>query len=407
MMDWVYNAGAWLGDIGITLVVFLLIFGLLIILHEFGHFWAARAAGVRVLEFGFGLPPKVWGKKTTRQFTNDQGEEKTETMEWTINAIPFGGFVRMHGEADKSNDSDAFGQRPLLWRMLVICGGVIMNFLIGWVLFTGLFLYGIDPNPQTQQEYNTFVEQGFIEEKGVYVVKIEKNSVAEQFGIKAGDEIIGINNNVIRTSQDVLDEIKEAENNTVELFLMRNDLPINIQVQLTDNQKLGVYPSVKVEILKKEQYGLLEAPQKAFSKCIDVMHGSLTLLGDVVKKLTSTFELPDEIGGPVAIADTTHSLLEIGDMTRLIAFAAMLSLSLAVINIMPFPGLDGGRFVFLLLEALLVIKAWIFRNIFRVKKNLPTKVPDSWEMPFHLLGYILLMGLLLWITFKDIVRIFF
>jgi len=190
MFDFLFS----FSSIALTILVFLLIFGVLIVIHELGHFWAARIAKVEVKEFGFGIPPKIFGIRTRSTLSKGTPHERTEEMEWTVNTLPFGGFVRMTGEHEDSHNPYAFGNRPLFLRMLVICGGVIMNFLLGWGIFTIALGVGIEPVPYTIEEYNDFIEQEFIIEKKGDFISFPSDSSIPQPSIykffQPGDRII-------------------------------------------------------------------------------------------------------------------------------------------------------------------------------------------------------------------------
>jgi len=130
------------------------------------------------------------------------------------------------------------------------------------------------------------------------------------------------------------------------------------------------------------------------------------MVSNVFSNIVFDQKIPEGIGGPVAIADTTDKLVDYGDWTKILQFMAILSLSLAVVNIMPFPGLDGGRLFFLLGEGIMrIFSKLLFWTGIR-KKELPTQLPEKYEMPLHAIGYFLLLGLILWITWNDIARIF-
>ncbi len=164
----------------LTIVVFILIFSLLILIHELGHFWMAKRAGIKVEEFGFGLPPRLWGKK------------KGETI-YSINAIPFGGFVRMMGE--DATDSKmlkkkrSFVAQPMRARVLVIVAGVVMNFLLAWVLLVAGFTVGMQPL-LVPEDVLPAVNSGLIElEEGVKVKEVTPQTIASELGLEGGDVI--------------------------------------------------------------------------------------------------------------------------------------------------------------------------------------------------------------------------
>jgi regulator of sigma E protease len=465
-----------------TILVFLIIFGILIILHEFGHFWMARLAKVKILEFGFGLPPKIWGKKTSRINKMENGKEEKETMEWTLNAIPFGGFVRMYGENEESTHPNAFSNRPLFLRMLVICGGVIMNFLLGWFLISSLFFVGMTPNPSSQEEYNTYIKNGYITEKeATYVLNenkkypnikindiikyekdnliierfnkktkefeiinntnlekkgfeyaklkithINKGSIAEKFDLQKGDIIISINNKQVSKEYSsisfIIDEIKKSKNNVLNISVERENKIINKNIKFTEESNLGIGFQYLVDknsdkifivkkihpfILKDESYPLLISIDKGLDYSLVFINKTFSVLKTLVHDMTSKLDIPEEIGGPIAIAHHTDKILEYGDFKNLVIFTAILSLSLAVLNIMPFPGLDGGRFVFLLIEFLLIIIYYITNKILKLELKIPKKVPHSLESWINGIGFIILIILLFWITGNDIMKLLF
>ncbi|HIQ56977.1 TPA: site-2 protease family protein [Candidatus Gracilibacteria bacterium] len=378
----IYSAGSVL----LSIFTFLIIFGILIILHEFGHFWAARAAKVKILEFGFGMPPKIWGKKTSRNT-----EDGTEEMEWTLNAIPFGGFVRMEGEDGTSNHPRAFNNRPLLWRMLVISGGVIMNFLLGWGLLTASFMIGVQM-PETGVG-------------SIHVGKLVDDMPAIASELKEKDILLEIDNIEITSYENFLSTLKnDAEKKQIAHFtILRKNEKIEIEIMPNENGIFGIVPQFTI---KTEKYEFINAGKRGFEESFIVMKGSIDALGNLVTNLTTKHKIPEGIGGPVAIASTTDAILEHGTFLQLVLFTAMLSLSLAVLNIMPFPGLDGGRFIFLLIEAIFVIFTFIATKIFHINYNFPKRLPHSLEMYINAIGMLTLFSFLIWVTFLDIGKLF-
>lgn len=470
----------------LTILVFLLIFGSLIILHEFGHFWAARAAKVKVLEFGIGLPPKVFTKKTTRM----GGNGKKETMEWTINALPFGGFVRMLGEEGASKDPYAFVNRPWGWKVLVICGGVIMNFLIGWFLLAGLFWHGTTPSYSTLQEYEQLKNDGYFTERtnalyfsgnpenlklaslqngdiitnvqtieevqmllqnagntvlidrwnaetksfSHHTIEITKpiqasisrviientlsGSVAEQLGLRKNDVITAFNGEKIYSLFDISKILKSLPVGTkTSLTILRNHSEsIDIEFLVPENKMLGIYGMQNQDanifiaqanipfVIKNQSFGMLESIQKGFISSFSVLDLSWKMLEKMMQKVSEEMKVPDEMGGPISIAHTTGQILEFGNISNLIQFAAMISLSLAFMNILPIPGLDGGRLIFLLLDGVFILKKKLF-SMLKLKNYGGEKIPATIEGYFHIAGYFFLLSLLIIISWNDIVKI--
>ncbi len=435
-----------LGTVGnflLVALVFLLIFSALIILHELGHFWVARLTGTKVEEFGFGLPPKLFGKKTSRQvqFRDQKGKikEETDTMEWTVNAIPFGGFVRMLGEestARCANNPRAFCNKPLLSRMAITVAGVTMNILFAFALFIAVGLMGftdlINPNLSAHPQFASYFADGHLQEwvedgfyykgeGGAYVLLVDPESPAGEAGIASGDQILQIDGVNIISPADVRDIQQESvSGESLRYAVQRTDFE-------TDEARLEFYDLMPEEedgqfflgvILAPEYYyeikpiqlSFVESVKESWRSCSRFLRLSVGMVTDIVR---STFgrmfrfekpEIPQGVGGPVAIWDNTKTLVEVGDISKILQFTAVLSLSLAVINLVPFPALDGGRLFFQLLELIFFICLWPIKKIFPNLK-VTHRIPAKWEMPIHSIGFILLLVFIVVITFRDIGRL--
>lgn len=435
-----------MGHYGLVAITFVLIFFALIVIHELGHFFVALWSGVKVEEFGFGLPPKVWGKKTKRtvmvEGKNGKKKKVTDEIDWTLNAIPFGGFVRMMGEEstkDCEKDPRAFCNRPLILRMAVTVAGVVMNFLLALFLLTIVAWTGfrpfLDPNLSILPQYESYFSDGHVDEwvdrgwyeldqEGVFVIQVEPESAADQAGIEVGDKILSINGTTINTR----DQFAEIQNDTapdqsLTYTIERTDSETESseQITITATPQINDEGSTVLGVnLLDQMYeptsdtfsvSLLQAPGEAWSSTIRFFRLSLGVVGNVA---SSTFgkvfqlekpEIPEGVGGPVAIASTTSELVKLGDWSNILQFAAILSLSLAVLNLVPFPALDGGRFFFQLLEALFFFILFPIKKIFP-HLNISHRIPAQLEMPIHVAGYALLLGFIVLVTFQDIVRIF-
>ena len=169
----------------LTAVAFLVIFSVLVIIHECGHFFMARKSGIKVEEFGFGIPPRIWGFK------------KGETL-YSLNAIPFGGFVRLFGEDSRDSkilkNPRSFAHKPICTRIMVILAGVVMNFLLAWVLLTVGFSFGIQPLIVSSEDFVSGVQSGVIEIRpGVIIKEVRKGSAAQLAGLQPNDNILAVN----------------------------------------------------------------------------------------------------------------------------------------------------------------------------------------------------------------------
>ncbi len=437
-----------LSSIGHFLLIaftFILIFSVLIIIHELGHYFVARLGKVKVEEFGFGLPPKLFWKKTKiiTKMKMENGKVKTFTddMTWSLNAIPFGGFVRMTGEdSDKEaqNDPRAFCNRPLIIRMLVTLAGITMNFILAFFLFAFVAWIGytpiVDPNLVNHPKFQIYFEDGHVEKwveqgfyakgsDGVFIGALDPEGPAVKAGMLPGDKIVSING----TGVEDLDSFRSIQEkifsgDALEYSVLRlspeERKEENILLQITPEKDTDGVMRIGV-ILFPEYYYPISEVEVAFTdipKDAYITSRRFVVLSvDMVKTLfVSTLgqifqgekpEIPEGVGGPVAIAQTTKTLVEIGDFSKIIQFAAVLSLSLAVINLVPFPALDGGRFFFQVLEGLFYLLLLPFN--FRAKKGskIPHRIPQKWETPLHIAGYMLLLLFIVVVTYKDIVRI--
>lgn len=177
----------------LSLLVFVVIFSAIILIHEFGHFFAARKVGIKVEEFGIGLPPRAWGKKI-------------KGVLYSINWIPFGGFVRMFGEDSTSpkilKSKDSFASKTVWQRMLVVTAGVIMNFILAFTLLTIGFSIGIEPLIMDSDDFTKAVAENIVTiEHGIFVSNVEDESVAYSAGLRTGDQIVGVNDQDLNFSQ--------------------------------------------------------------------------------------------------------------------------------------------------------------------------------------------------------------
>lgn len=386
----------------IAIVAFIVIFSSLIIIHEFGHFIFAKLSGVGVKEFGLGMPPKIL--RFFRAWNTD----------FTLNWIPFGGFVRLKGQDDfdpeiaikEKNDPDSFEKAKLFNRILIICGGVLMNFILALVLLFIAFKVSFSPLtlvPDNKINFNSFIimresfakEKGFLipnpkitnGEDGVYIREVIKDTISDKSGLLAGDKIIRINNQLINNTDSFFAQI--YENTKLNLNIIRNNELYNIAINKSDKEeKLGLYLE-PYQIFQPQSFSFVDSIKNSFYEFGVQVHVTVFLFGQMLQNIFIHGEISKDVAGPVGIAQLTYSFSQEG-ILALIVFAATLSMSLGVINIMPFPALDGGRLLFMLIEG-------IFRK--PVAKHI--------EEYIHKIGFLLLMILILVITWNDITRLIF
>ena len=366
----------------VTIIAFIVIFSILILVHEWGHFTAARQAGIHVEEFGIGLPPKIKTLYKDRKGT-----------EYTLNWIPFGGFVRLLGEdsADPKllKDHRSYASKSIWKRTTVVLAGVLMNFVLAWLLIAIGFTVGMKPFLATQEDVDKAVASGIVETKSVYLVHdIDPSMPLARTELKKGDMIVAVNGMSVSEEMVISEVLVPEAMNTV--AFLHGEKEMAIQVPANTERKLGMTISLENFIVKVNEvrYPFYLAPVKAVWEVGRLSVLTVKMLGQVVSTLVTKLTVPEGVAGPVGIAKMTHTFAKQGFMA-LVQFTAMLSISLGVINVMPFPALDGGRLLFLLFEL-----------------GLRRRLSARWETVAHSVGYALLMLLILAVTWHDIVGLF-
>ena len=333
----------------LTLIVFILLLSILVIVHELGHYLAAKIIGVKVEEFGLGYPPKLFGKKI--------GE-----TEYTLNALPFGGFVRLYGENGETTDeikskkhkikkivdNRAFCARSKLERMGILTAGVAMNFVLGVVVITYLFTQGV-----------------VVPTEKVRIQEVLPNTPANFSGLKVDDVIVSINGVKIKTAEGLIAETKKNAGKSVSLFIQRcgqkqvekkEEKCENLTVSLVPRE---VYPKnegpmgVAISNLEIKTYKLWEAPFYGTIEAFKMTGFIAKGIMDVVWQLVSKATVPKEVAGPIGIYQVTGQVVALGGLMGILQLLGLLSLNLAVVNMLPIPALDGGRFFLIILEIFL------------------------------------------------------
>lgn len=363
-----------------TPVIFILILGLLVLSHEFGHFLAAKKAGMRVDEFAFGFPPKLFSFR------------RGETL-YSINLIPFGGFVRIHGEdydvnepAESAKDKTRrFTARPKLWQALVISAGVIFNLILAWVLLSIGFMVGF---PVTATSTNSAT----LSDVRVMVVEVETGSPAEVAGIKKGDVIYSIgkeNSLEIVTLPETVSTSIQKTNGPVAVSLLRGKekkevLVTAIQKSVKGGSFIGVAMSSIGTLRLLPHQAFFEGGARTISYARLTLKGFFNLIHDVILGQANMANL----SGPVGIYFLVSDATTLG-FSYLIGFTAIISVSLAVINILPLPALDGGRLFMLAIE---------------VVRRKPLK--DKTVSHINAAGFFILIALMLLVSYHDLLKFF-
>jgi regulator of sigma E protease len=361
----------------VTIVVFLLILSILVLVHELGHFLVAKKLGIKVEEFGFGLPPKAFGIK------------KGETI-YSINWLPIGGFVKLYGEDEagggsikvkgqkskvKSQIHRAFFARPAWQRALVVTAGVIMNFLLAVVIISFLFsAVGVS-----------------VPGNKVVIAEVIARSPASVAGLKTGDVVFSINGIKITNATQLVSITKQNLGKKITLEVKSQKSKVkNIEVTPrlkypVDEGPMGVAVSPNIEVKKYPWY---LAPFLGTKEALSMSWLIASGLFHMFYQLIFTGVMPKGVAGPVGIAQLTGQFVAVGPIA-VMSFISLLSLNLAILNILPFPALDGGRLFFIIIELIS-----------------GKKVNVKYEGYAHAVGMAILIGLILLITINDLIRVF-
>lgn len=327
-----------------TIIYALLIICVLIFFHELGHFMAAKACGVKVNEFAIGMGPKVLKK------------QKGETL-YSIRAFPLGGFCAMEGEDEDSQDERAFNRKSVWKKTIIIVAGAAMNLIIAIILMIAVnYMNGV---PTTT------------------ISQVEENSPAYTAGIQKGDKILSINDKKINSWDDV-QAVKNAVNTReLNIKVQRKDTELNIKTTLKENDRnkiIGIVPVSEKNIVK----AIANGPSATWNMAKSMYSGLYSLItGKVSAK---------ELSGPVGIVYLINKGISRGFATVLY-LTSLISLNLAIINMLPLPALDGGRLLMVIIRRL-------------TGKAISSKV----EGVIHAVGLGLLLLLTIYVTWNDIVR---
>ncbi|MEQ1849428.1 MAG: M50 family metallopeptidase [Candidatus Peribacteraceae bacterium] len=366
----------------ISALAFVLLLTLLIIIHELGHYTLAKLFGVEVEEFGFGLPPKA------KTLFHKGGTD------FTLNWVPFGGFVRLKGEnevdSSKRSEKGSFAGASIPARILILIGGVAMNFLLAFVLLTIGFSIGRwVPNYYTTiEELRAAAGRGEIElTEGVYITDVLSGSPAAKAGIVKDAAIVAVNKTPVSTPEEVIALQQGRSSVTYTLKEGKDAVERDVRVTLSEG-KSGVAISPFAARLSAPTRSLPSAISIAAKETVFMTVQTVYGIGNLFRSLALKAHVPEGITGIVGIAVLTYSSVQEGFMTYL-RLVALLSLSLAILNILPLPALDGGRLLFVLVE--MVIRR---------------PVNQRFELMTNAIGFFLLIGLIIVITFNDVWQLF-
>ena len=371
-----------------TVLIFFLVLGALVLVHELGHFLTARFFGVKAEEFGLGLPPRLGGfKKINGKWkwfwgSKESEQVKSEATIISLNWLPLGGFVKIKGEDGVNREPDSFLSQKAWKRALIVSAGVIMNFIFGAVMFALVFMLGSN---QIVDSGDATVDSSQVR---LQIMQVIEGSPASVAGLKIGDVI------------ESLDGQTFSEVNKAVEYIGSHPSAIKLSVsRLGEKFDQEITPRRESEA---SQYrigvALVETGMMRYPWYLSIWYGfksaglmAWLILSTFVQILARliTGQAPGvEVSGPVGIAVMTGQVARMG-ITYLLQFAGMLSINLMVINFLPLPALDGGRFIFILIE--------------KIRRK---PVNQKIESIVHSIGFLLLMALILVITGVDIFKFF-
>lgn len=384
-----------------TTILFVLILSVLVLVHEWGHFYAARKSGMKVYEFGVGFPPRACGiykdPKTKKwKFVSGKGEsslketvggEKREeeypSTLYSINWLPLGGFVKIKGEnGEDGKDPDSFGYHKTWKKAVVLVAGVTMNFVLAAALLGIGFFIGLP----------TDVSQGapegaiLVDAPAVLIQSVVDDSPADVAGLTLGDKIVAIDGIPINSSAQMIESVRSSSG-SIELSIERTGEAMLINLTPVETQagvkQVGALLAEAAVIKYPWYLSLWKGVEGAWFGLINVFVGFFLL----IKGLILGQGLAFEVAGPVGIANIIGQSAKLG-VHYLINVTAMISLSLAAINILPIPALDGGRLLFVLIE-----------------RFTGKPVPMKYEQAAHTIGFLALMALIVVVTYRDVLSL--
>lgn len=332
------------------IIMAILGFSLLIIVHELGHFIMAKANGIKVEEFSIGMGPEVFSKK---------GKE----TQYSLRLFPIGGYVKMLGEEEEVKDERSFSSKSPLRRISVILAGAIMNIIFALVIFSTIIS-----------------SRGYTE---ATVSKLVENSPAMTSGLEVGDKILKIDGSRVYTPTDVSMGIQLSKGKEIDLIVERDGAKKNIKVTpeaVNNNGSEGYQIGYYYTII--ENPTVIQSIKQSFKETLSLVSQTYKSL---VMMVTGKVNFKTDVGGPVTIIKMSTEVAKTG-ITSLAYFLAFISINLAVFNLLPFPALDGGWTVILLIEL-------ITRR----------KVPDKIVGAANYIGFMILMGFMILVTLKDII----
>ncbi|MFI5212734.1 MAG: M50 family metallopeptidase [Candidatus Saccharimonadales bacterium] len=371
----------------------LLILVFLVVVHELGHAVIARRNGVVVEEFGIGFPPRAWARKLKNGVT------------LTLNYLPLGGFVRMQGEHDAANQKGDYGAASFWQKTRILLAGVVINWLVAVILLTVLALTGL---PKILPNQFTIASDTTLVKRPIELTTVTKDSPAAMAGLQTGDQILRFNGAMVPSADALAAQTKAHKGQRVEVIYSRSGVEHSTQVALrsvnSNNQGYLGVSSGQRELLQATWSAPLVGVATTAQFTWVTFQGLGNLVANLAKGIVFQFSpngntrhearqaiavAGGSVGGPVRIVGTIFPAAEQAGLTQVVFLTAIISLTLAVMNVLPIPALDGGR--------------WFTMVVFRLLKKPLTK---EREEKIQTIGFLVLMSLVIVVTVADVSKLF-
>lgn len=366
-----------------TLIIFLVILGILIFVHEFGHFYVARKSGMKVDEFGFGFPPRMFGlQKIDGKWKIIWGHKPpldSEQTVYSINWIPLGGFVKIVGENnEREDDPRSFVNRPFWGRLATLVAGVSMNFILAWLLISIALVIGM---PVGIDSLSDLPSHAILKDHRLIAYEVLNDKPAAIAGMKVGDVLLSVDGQKFEDSEQARNYIKSNPGKVFNFEIARGGENLSLSVPSLANPGPDEGPTgIGLLSQGKLTFPWYQVPWQG-AKLFWDQTSAITV--GLYQLVSGKVEL-NNLGGPVKIAQLTGEVSRMG-FIYLLQFTAFLSINLGILNILPIPALDGGRVLFLLVEKV------------RGKRN-----NANLEQWVNTVGFVLLITLMVLVTAHDI-----
>ena len=336
----------------------LLFFGVIIMIHECGHFACAKLFKVKVNEFSLGMGPALFKKR------------KGDTL-YAVRLFPIGGYVAMEGEDDASEDDRAFNKKPVWQKMIIVVAGALMNLILGFILMVLLLTTSTD-----------LIGTNTIKE-------FYPDAVSSQYGLQAGDRFVEIDGHHVWSELDLSFLMSRSQDGVFDFVVERDGEKVTLNdVHFATEQQNGITLIQYDFIIIGEQPGFLNIVKNAFTQSASIVRMVWLSVFDLVTGRYGMSELAGPVGTVDIIADVTAQAVSSGSLTNLLTIMAFITINVGVANLLPLPALDGGRFLFLAIEA--------------VRRK---PVNPKYEGYVHAAGLALLLLLMVVVTYNYIARI--